>query len=145
MIDADKIYDAFEEYAEGLFDLIKEQVPSPANNPFPNRLVRTGSLRNSLRMYMRKDGVISFAYLRYGIYTDLGTGPNAYQGTTQPFGLPAYRGYVDGRGTGGIEPQLWTSLNSPITQELIRKFEDDVANEIELDLVRIIETTSQRQ
>jgi len=140
MISQEQIYEAFEEYAESLFDIIKEQVPQPpiTRNPYAD-----GSLKNSLRMYQRKDGVISFAYFRYGIYTDLGTGPNTFEGTTDAFGLPLFAGYQ--KGTGGINPQFWTSLNSPYAKDAIKEFEEKLAGEIEFNLAGIIETTTQRQ
>lgn len=130
---------ALEDIAKGILDVYRRQVPSPSNNPEPSRLKRTGRLRSSLGYRILNNNQISIYFNRYGIYTDLGTGRNADTATTNVFGLPPSRGYTDGRGFGGIQPQYWTSLSGE---------EDAILTGLEDELARIVEnmvaTTTQR-
>jgi hypothetical protein len=119
---------ALEDIAKQILDVYRRQVPSPSNNPDPSRLRRTGRLRSSLGYRVLSNNTISIYFNRYGIYPDLGTGPFADTTSTNPFGLPAYRGYE--RGFGGIRPQYWTSLSSE---------EDAIVTGLEEQLSTIIE------
>jgi hypothetical protein len=78
-------------------NLLKKQAPK-----------KTGALRSSIKVTARvTDKNISFTtdYMKYGIYTNKGTGPYKVKqmGTWNP---------NPGKGKGGIKPRFWTALDS---------------------------------
>jgi hypothetical protein len=69
---------------------------------------KTGALRSSIKVTARvTDKNISFTtdYMKYGIYTNKGTGPyyTPVLGEWNP---------KPGKGKGGIKPRFWTALDS---------------------------------
>jgi len=71
--------------------------------------VKTGALRESIRVtpVFTEDKIIfRSSYEDYGVYVDLGTGPYYTEPTNRRTWNPRPE-----KGTGGIIPRFWTSLN----------------------------------
>ena len=141
----EEVFDVIlENYGQALFDIIKEQVPQPGQNPYA-----TGRLKGSLRLYVRKDRTISIAYFKYGVYTDLGTYDNRFSdASVSPFGLPDYVGY-NSNTTKGIAPQFWGSFNTEAGRGALRTFEENLAIRFENYVTELLgaggaETTTTR-
>jgi len=107
--------------------------------------VDTKALKRSLSYSINRNssGIsLTFGYLFYGIYTDLGTGPykdvSAYG--MSPFELPSFV-RSPGKGKMGIRPRYWTSLSGQQDD-----FEDAIYKTIGLtidDIVNDVLTKSQ--
>jgi hypothetical protein len=110
----------------------------------------TGALRNSIRYKIVKKGgslALSFYYLKYGVFVDLGTYANADQSAygVSSFSLPAWN-RNPGRGGFGIRPRYWTSLRADAS-ELQEYIEDQVKNIIGVsaqDIMAGIQSRTQR-
>ena len=121
------------EIGQRIVEIYRQQVPSPSKgSPFA-----TGRLRGSIEYRVLQNNQISIYFNRYGVFTDLGTGPYFQTATTDPFGLPPARDYQ--QGFGGCQAQYWTSLAGH--EEIIEQLEEELANHVEL----MIATTTQRR
>jgi hypothetical protein len=85
--------------------------------------VRTGSLKNSIKVYTQNNEVY-IQYDDYGTFTNYGTGPyyNGRYGRAQIPGT--YRPYS--KGVGGIQAQNWTSISLDEDIRIGQIIEDEV-------------------
>jgi hypothetical protein len=130
----DRIFNRLRELRDEMELTILKQVPQPGQNPYA-----TGALKSSLTVKVEKQGGGDFAirvgYLRYGIFTNLGTRDyNVVKFGSRgsgAFDLPVFRGYQ--RGTYGVQPQYWTSMGGAArSQRLKRQLLADMKDEIKL-------------
>jgi 8-oxo-dGTP pyrophosphatase MutT (NUDIX family) len=99
------IREALEELGQEILNIYKAQAPR-----------RTGKLQNSIRYkVVRKRGELSlsFYYLYYGVYVDLGTLENADRESfgISPFEMPRWNSEPPRSMRSGIVPRYWTSLS----------------------------------
>lgn len=76
--------------------------------------VKTGALKRSIKVKGKQtDKGLTFTtdYKRYGIFTDLGTGPYATKKRGEWNPKP-------GKGRGGIRPRFWTTLPEAIRKNM---------------------------
>jgi hypothetical protein len=99
--------------------ILKRQVP-----------VKTGALRASLKIRnVNTDGGITFVLeeKKYGIFTDMGTGP--YRARTRGQWNPR-----PGKGKGGIKPRFWQTLSDKDQIRIQMIIEDELSKQIEIEL-----------
>ena len=111
------IREALEELGTEILNIYKAQAPR-----------RTGKLQNSIRYkVVRKSGELSlsFYYLFYGVYVDLGTFDNADQASfgISPFEMPRWNSTPPRSMRKGIVPRYWTSLSAD-ADELVGFFNE---------------------
>jgi hypothetical protein len=106
----------------------------------------TGALRSSVKVKLTRTGDLekgfTFTYttefLKYGIYTDLGTGNYGVSETQRGNWNPK-----PGKGKGGIKPRFWLSLadsiKDPILQDLAEAVADAKINDIQTQIMKIYE------
>lgn len=94
--------------------------------------VKTGALKRSIsvRGYF-EGGSLKFSsdYLRYGIFTDLGTG--RYRATKRSGFMPN-----PGKGKGGIRPRFWTTLERSVSVNIKKTVTKIVKDYIRFQLTR---------
>lgn len=100
----DEIVAVMNQLGDTIMAIMKAQVPR-----------KSGRLHNSIRYKIIKNNgeyQLSFYYLYYGVYVDLGTYDNA---NVFAYGLPATQlpawNPNPGKGGKGIRPRYWTSLS----------------------------------
>jgi hypothetical protein len=130
---------ALEDLGTEILNIYKAQAPR-----------RTGALANSIRFRVVVKGgeySLSFYYLYYGVYVDLGTYSNADQ---TAYGLSAYDmpawNINPGRGGKGIRPRYWTSLSqdaNELQDYLSKRLEDLVGIALD-DVIDNFTTRTQR-
>jgi hypothetical protein len=112
--------------------------------------VKTGALRNSIRhkvVTKSNEWALSFYYLKYGVYVDLGTYDNA---DTAAFGISAFDmprwNPTPGKGGFGIRPRYWSSLSEDANelQEYLAKKISDIYEQGFSRLVESVQTRTQR-
>jgi 8-oxo-dGTP pyrophosphatase MutT (NUDIX family) len=109
------IREALEELGTEILNIYKAQAPR-----------RTGKLQNSIRYkVVRKSGELSlsFYYIYYGVYVDLGTFDNADTASfgISPFEMPRWNSAPPRSIRKGIVPRYWTSLSAD-ADELVEWF-----------------------
>lgn len=137
-IDAE-ITQALNDMGLEILNIWKAQVP-----------VKTGKLKNSIQYrVVRKRGelALSFYYLQYGVFVDLGTYSNADQEAygVSAFDLPAWNARPQRSGK-GIAPRYWTSLSSDkaeLEEYLTKKLETIMEASVE-ELIDRIQSRTQR-
>ena len=110
----------------------------------------TGKLQNSIRSkVVVKNGQysLSFYYIYYGVYVDLGTYSNADTASygLSPWEMPPWNARP-GRGGKGIRPRYWTSLSEDaqeLQDWLEKKVQDLVGTTLD-DVLNGFTTRSQR-
>lgn len=107
----------------------------------------TGALRNSIRYKVVKKGgalALSFYYVKYGVYVDLGTYSNKDESAygVSAFALPAWNPRP-GRGGYGIRPRYWTSLRADRT-EIEEYIEDQVKGILGVSAQQIMNSIQSR-
>jgi hypothetical protein len=133
------IYDALDAMGVEIVNILKAQAPRD-----------TGKLQGSIRHRVVVKGgewALSFYYIYYGVYVDLGTYDNA---DTASYGLSAFDlpqwNPNPGRGGFGIRPRYWSSLSEDAVelQEFLAKKVEGIYEEGLTRLVETIQTRTQR-
>lgn len=102
---SDGVYKALDDLGLEIVNILKAQAPRD-----------TGKLQNSIRhrvVIKDNEWALSFYYVQYGIYVDLGTYDNADDSAygVSAFDLPTWNPNP-GKGGYGIRPRYWSSLSS---------------------------------
>jgi hypothetical protein len=86
--------------------------------------VRTGKLKNGIKVYVENEEIVVSVEEDYGAYTDYGTGPY-YQGN---FGEGWDAGLFEGyrKGQGGIQAQKWSSLPTNVEEEIAVMIDEEI-------------------
>ena len=133
------VYDALDAMGIEIVNILKAQAPRA-----------TGKLQNSIRYRVvtkNNEWALSFYYIYYGVYVDLGTYDNA---DTASYGISAFDlpqwNPNPGRGGFGIRPRYWSSLSQDATelQEFLAKKIEGLYEEGFDSLVESIQTRTQR-
>lgn len=110
----------------------------------------TGKLANSIRYkVVVKNGQysLSFYYLYYGVYVDLGTYSNADASSygISPYDMPPWNARP-GKGGKGIRPRYWTSLSEDAQelQDWLEKKVQDLVNTTLEEIINGFTTRTQR-
>ena len=130
------VYEALDALGIEIVNILKAQAPE-----------KTGALRNSIRhrvVTKKGEWALSFYYLKYGVYVDLGTYDNA---DTSAFGISAFDmppwNPTPGKGGFGIRPRYWTSLSED-ANELQQYLADKIAGIYEQGFSRLVESVQTR-
>ena len=133
------VYKAMDALGVEIVNILKAQAPQ-----------KTGALRNSIRhkvVTKNNEWALSFYYLRYGVFVDLGTYENA---DTAAFGVSAFDMPTwnpnPGKGGFGIRPRYWSSLSesaSELQGYLAQKIEQIYSEGFDR-LVESVQTRTQR-
>ena len=136
---SDGVYEALDALGVEIVNILKAQAPE-----------KTGALRNSIRhkvVTKNNEWALSFYYLRYGVFVDLGTYENA---DTAAFGVSAFDMPTwnpnPGKGGFGIRPRYWSSLSesaSELQGYLAQKIEQIYSEGFDR-LVESVQTRTQR-
>jgi hypothetical protein len=136
---SDGVYKALDALGVEIVNILKAQAPQ-----------KTGALRNSIRhkvVTKNNEWALSFYYLRYGVFVDLGTYENA---DTAAFGVSAFDMPTwnpnPGKGGFGIRPRYWSSLSesaSELQGYLAQKIEQIYSEGFDR-LVESVQTRTQR-
>jgi hypothetical protein len=103
--------------------------------------VKTGKLKRSIRykIVTKNDNpALSFYYIYYGVYVDLGTYSNADKASygMSPFIMPKWNPKPGHNGK-GIKPRYWTSLSAD-ANELIGYFAKKLERTVSADIVELL-------
>jgi hypothetical protein len=103
--------------------------------------VKTGKLKRSIRykVVTKNDNpALSFYYIYYGVYVDLGTYSNADKASygMSPFIMPKWNPKPGHTGK-GILPRYWTSLSAD-ANELIGYFAKKLERTVSADIVELL-------
>jgi hypothetical protein len=103
--------------------------------------VKTGKLKRSIRYKVitkKGEPALSFYYIYYGVYVDLGTYSNADKASygMSPFIMPKWNPKPGHTGK-GILPRYWTSLSSD-ANELIGYFAKKLERTVSADIVELL-------
>jgi hypothetical protein len=103
--------------------------------------VKTGKLKRSIRykVVTKKDNpALSFYYIYYGVYVDLGTYSNADKSSygMSPFIMPGWNA-TPGKSGKGIKPRYWTSVSGE-AKELIGYFAKKLERTVGADIVELL-------
>jgi hypothetical protein len=103
--------------------------------------VKTGKLKRSIRykLVTKNDNpALSFYYIYYGVYVDLGTYSNADKASygMSPFIMPKWNPKPGHTGK-GILPRYWTSLSAD-ANELIGYFAKKLERTVSADIVELL-------
>jgi hypothetical protein len=130
------VYDALDALGTEIVNILKAQAPE-----------KTGALRNSIRhrvVTKSNEWALSFYYLKYGVYVDLGTYDNA---DTSAFGISAFDmprwNPTPGKGGFGIRPRYWTSLSEDAS-ELQQYLADKISAIYEEGFSRLVDSVQTR-
>ena len=133
---SDGVYEALDALGIEIVNILKAQAPK-----------KTGALRNSIRhrvVTKNNEWALSFYYLSYGVYVDLGTYDNA---DTAAFGISAFDmprwNPTPGKGGFGIRPRYWSSLSED-ANELQQYLADKIAGIYEQGFSRLVESVQTR-
>ena len=133
------VYDALDAMGIEILNILNAQAPR-----------KTGKLQNSIRYRVvtkSNEWALSFYYIYYGVYVDLGTYDNA---NTAAYGISAFDlpqwNPNPGRGGFGIKPRYWSSLSQDATelQEFLAKKIEGLYEEGFDELIESIQTRTQR-
>jgi hypothetical protein len=96
--------------------------------------VKTGALRRSITHSISVSGdsvTLSFGYLEYGKFINLGTGQYRDSNRYGVYSMPAWNA-TPGKGRFGIKPRYWTSLSDRqnFIEEEVQKILAQMANQI---------------
>jgi hypothetical protein len=121
---------ALESLGQEILNIMKAQAP-----------VKTGKLKRSIRYkVVTKNGnpALSFYYIYYGVYVDLGTYSNADKASygMSQFIMPKWNPKPGHTGK-GIMPRYWTSLSNDAT-ELIEYFASKLQKTVGADIVELL-------
>jgi hypothetical protein len=133
---SDGVYKALDALGVEIVNILKAQAPQ-----------KTGALRNSIRhkvVTKNNEWALSFYYLRYGVFVDLGTYDNA---DTAAFGVSAFDMPTwnpnPGKGGFGIRPRYWSSL-SESASELQGYLADKISQIYSEGFDRLVESVQTR-
>jgi hypothetical protein len=136
---SDGVYKALDDLGLEIVNILKAQAPRD-----------TGKLQNSIRhrvVMKSNEWALSFYYVQYGVYVDLGTYDNADQASygISAFDLPDWNPNP-GKGGYGIRPRYWSSLRSD-REELLGYLAEKISGIYDdgfQSLVDSIQTRTQR-
>jgi hypothetical protein len=136
---SDGVYKALDDLGLEITNILKAQAPR-----------KTGKLQNSIRhrvVIKDNEWALSFYYVQYGVYVDLGTYDNADDSAygVSAFDLPNWNP-KPGKGGYGIRPRYWSSLSSD-REELLGFLSEKIAGVYDQgfqSLVDSVQTRTQR-